>query len=327
MYRSNWLSFEEWKDQGMPILGTTSTEAVKLYDAALTQYVGWYDDPVMGGIAHTMAKLEQADPNFILGKAFTLSMKLFGFSENYFYNQDLKMEVDGSTHALAHTYLMQKRYGEGQNFMKDTCKLWTTANLLACHNYWHFALFHLSDDKADEAVYLLDNEILPRFRSTQTPISITNASSLLFRLFLMEPDKCPLSKDQMATTFNEIFSVSKQYLNRHILPFADIHYMMTCIGSGHTVEAADLVETFKTSPYATTHPEMLPILVDFMSSMLYYHEGNFTKATDMLLSIKNSLHLIGGSVAQQDIFNQMLIASATKSSNPSHHKISQDHQL
>lgn len=37
MYRSNWLSFEEWKDQGMPILGTTSTEAVKLYDAALTQ--------------------------------------------------------------------------------------------------------------------------------------------------------------------------------------------------------------------------------------------------------------------------------------------------
>ncbi|KAI2796188.1 Tetratricopeptide repeat protein 38 [Blomia tropicalis] len=292
MYRSNWLSFEEWKDQGMPILGTTSTEAVKLYDAALTQYVGWYDDPVMGGIAHTMAKLEQADPNFILGKAFTLSMKLFGFSENYFYNQDLKMEVDGlkrkceenkdkitvreykhaqaaiqmsqsnwlgaasiweeildeyptdlhalkmafymyqyngqrkkqfnavervypffqrnnivnaaytdglyafvleetgnyseaekyakmglmkngydgwATHALAHTYLMQKRYGEGQNFMKDTCKLWTTANLLACHNYWHFALFHQSDDKADEAVYLLDNEILPRFRSTQTP--------------------------------------------------------------------------------------------------------------------------------------------------------------
>lgn len=31
----------------------------------------------------------------VLGKAFTLSMKLFGFSENYFYNQDLKMEVDG----------------------------------------------------------------------------------------------------------------------------------------------------------------------------------------------------------------------------------------
>ena len=37
MYRSNWFGFDEWKGQGLPISSTASSEAVKLYDAAVTQ--------------------------------------------------------------------------------------------------------------------------------------------------------------------------------------------------------------------------------------------------------------------------------------------------
>lgn len=35
-----------------------------MYDAALTQFIGFYDDPNLGGLSKTVEKMLQADPNF-----------------------------------------------------------------------------------------------------------------------------------------------------------------------------------------------------------------------------------------------------------------------
>lgn len=45
-------------------LSTASNEAAKLYDAAISQYVDWYDDKQLDGLESTLKKLLEADPQF-----------------------------------------------------------------------------------------------------------------------------------------------------------------------------------------------------------------------------------------------------------------------
>jgi len=56
-------------------LSTTNNETCKLYDASLTQYTGWYDDPSMGGLELCLTKLIESDPHFGTEKA----LLQFGF--------------------------------------------------------------------------------------------------------------------------------------------------------------------------------------------------------------------------------------------------------
>ena len=45
-------------------MGTTSNEAAKLYDAAITQLISWQDESQLGGLVGTLNKLIEVDPNF-----------------------------------------------------------------------------------------------------------------------------------------------------------------------------------------------------------------------------------------------------------------------
>lgn len=45
-------------------LSTPSNEAAKLYDAAVSQFVGWYDDKQLDGFEATLKKMLEADPQF-----------------------------------------------------------------------------------------------------------------------------------------------------------------------------------------------------------------------------------------------------------------------
>ena len=238
-------------------------------------------------------------------------------AEGYARSGLIKNPRDGwTTHAMAHVFERQGRWSDGLNFMSDNSKLWTTSNLLACHNYWHFSLFHLANDNVDEAIYLLDNEILPRMRSWQSTFSICDASSLLYRLSLKVPPA--LEKNSLDVRFNAVYSVTQQYLNRHILPFNDVHFMMACLGSGHQKEAADLLATLSSSPYAEAHPQTSSFTGQLMLAMSLAAEGKFARASDVLLSIGDSIQKIGGSDAQRDVFHQLLLSSLSQSNESSH---------
>jgi hypothetical protein len=60
---TNWRDLQAWSDAGLQ-LSTTSNEAAKLYDAIVTQYVAWYDEPSVGGIEKCIEKIQQEDENF-----------------------------------------------------------------------------------------------------------------------------------------------------------------------------------------------------------------------------------------------------------------------
>lgn len=50
-------------DSGMK-LSTASNEAAKMYDAVISQFVGWYDCKELDGLGNTLEKMITADPEF-----------------------------------------------------------------------------------------------------------------------------------------------------------------------------------------------------------------------------------------------------------------------
>jgi len=75
-------------------LSTNNNYAAKLYDAALTQYVGWYDDNTMDGLTGTLNQMVKEDPTFgkllsfnspcsnflfaVSGRALNIGLQLLG---------------------------------------------------------------------------------------------------------------------------------------------------------------------------------------------------------------------------------------------------------
>src|SRR5699024_9787215 len=74
----------------------------------------------------------------------------------------LSLEVnlwDGwATHTMAHICEMSGRFEEGLQFMASRSSLWTKANHLGCHNYWHQSLFNVATGDFNGAIDIFDNE-------------------------------------------------------------------------------------------------------------------------------------------------------------------------
>ena len=74
---TNFRDCKAWLDEKLP-MNTTSNEASRLYDAALTQLVGFYDDPKLDGLLGSLESMVNEDPDFILGLCLKYGFTLFG---------------------------------------------------------------------------------------------------------------------------------------------------------------------------------------------------------------------------------------------------------
>ncbi|XP_026887477.2 tetratricopeptide repeat protein 38 isoform X4 [Electrophorus electricus] len=401
---------QAWRAEGLG-LSTTSNEACKLYDATLTQYVTWRNDETLGGIERCMAKLQTADPNFVMGHVISTGLQLvgtgssvlrdeklanavrrlmkladaqeltsrerqhvqavelfsrgalpqaasvwedilvehptdmlalklshdalfylgeqtqmrdsvarvlphwrphmplysylkgmysFGLLETRFYDQAEKVAKEGlalnrqdgwSVHSLAHVYEMKAEVEMGLKFMSSTEKDWVVrqhvgakhthttfhgfvskhlarvvltcgvcfilkvCDMLACHNYWHWALCHIEKGEYEEALRIFDEQGCKDMHGTQRLLDS-------LRELAREPGE---NKElQLATTVG--------------LPMCQ--------------------------------------------ALVEYGQGNYSRTVELLKPLRYRFVALGGSDAQRDIFNQLLIHAAMKSEDKQHQRFS-----
>ena len=65
-----------FSSQGLSF-STPSNTAVKMLDALINQAIYHYNDEQLGGWAGTTEKVFKADPDFAMGKIFTLGLECF----------------------------------------------------------------------------------------------------------------------------------------------------------------------------------------------------------------------------------------------------------
>nr|XP_015847110.1 tetratricopeptide repeat protein 38-like [Peromyscus maniculatus bairdii] len=103
--------------------------------------------------------------------------------ETNFYDQALKLAKEAlsveptdawSVHTVAHVHEMRAEIKDGMEFMKNTEGHWKDSDMLACHNYWHWALYLIEKGDYEAALTIYDSHV-----STLTLFMVWCCSCLL----------------------------------------------------------------------------------------------------------------------------------------------------
>lgn len=203
-------------------------------------------------------------------------------------------------HAVAHVMEMQGRHEEGREWLDRPFGAWADRNPFKDHVWWHASLFTLEGGDDERVLDIYEHEV--RIDEAGFYLDVQNAASLLMRLTLLGVD--------VGGRWEELAELAEARTGDHVLPFTDLHFMMSLTGAGRHRAAARYLASLEAfsreeTPDAAAVTASLGLPV--AGALLAHAKGEYGKCADLLYPLRQSLAPLGGSHAQQDIFHQVLI--------------------
>lgn len=212
-------------------------------------------------------------------------------------------------HALGHVMLTEGRLAEGLEFMRDVSDTWVGLNsFMVTHNWWHVALFLIDLDRDDEALAIHDDHVWGvAMDYTQDQIG---AVSLLARLELAGID--------VGARWDDVAAHLLHRLDDHVLPFLDLQYLYGLARAGR--DEADVllgrIEAFAARAPDQTRAAWQQVCVPAAHGLLAHARGDFPRAIEALGTALPRMVEIGGSHAQRDLFDQVLLDARVRAGTP-----------
>ncbi|XP_068514522.1 tetratricopeptide repeat protein 38 isoform X2 [Anas acuta] len=180
------------------------------------------------------------------------------------------------------------------------------SDMLACHNYWHWALYFIEKGEYEAALTIYDNHIAPQCLSSGSMLDIVDNCSMLYRL--------RLEGVKLGDRWDNVLKITKKHTKDHILLFNDVHILMSSLGAKDHKTTDELLTTLQElakAPGEDHELSLAPSLgLPLCQAFMEFENGNCDKAVDLLYPIRYQLIQLGGSNAQRDVFNQLLIHAA-----------------
>ncbi|KAK7091233.1 hypothetical protein V1264_008945 [Littorina saxatilis] len=283
-------------------------------------YLG-FSSQIRDSIARVLPHYKPANPFY----GYILGMYSFGLEETNLYDKAEKMARKGleinpsdawSTHTMCHVMEMTGRQDEGITFLDKTVNDWEPCGMLACHNFWHWALYYIEKGDYQGALNILDSQVKLRAGKSGALLDMVDVCSLMFRL--------EMEGVNMGDRWEEVFEICRPHLDDHILVFNDVHLLLACLGAnkGDAVkQMMDSIENFIRNAKGDHHDVMEDVGKKMCEAFIAYNNGDFAIAVDLLNPLRYRIINIGGSHAQRDLFNLFLIQAAIKSPKALHHKL------
>ncbi|XP_051237099.1 tetratricopeptide repeat protein 38 [Dicentrarchus labrax] len=250
----------------------------------------------------------------------------FGLLETRFYDQAEKVAMEGlaltpddawSVHAVAHVYEMKAEVDKGLKFMEGREKDWQVSDVLASHNYWHWALYFIEKGQYESALQIYDCQVFRRCKNTGSMLDTVDACSMLCRLEM----EGVCVKDR----WRELLQITQPHTDDHVTLFNDLHFLMVSLGAKESGTSRRLLEGLqelaKEPGDNQQHQLAGTVGVPMCQAMMEYNQGSYDRAVELLHPLRYRMVDIGGSDAQRDVFNQLLIHAAMKSENKHHQKL------
>ncbi|XP_072256361.1 tetratricopeptide repeat protein 38 [Pyxicephalus adspersus] len=258
--------------------------------------------------------------------SYVRGMYSFGLLETHFYDQAFKVASEAlavqpkdawSVHSIAHVHEMKAEIKEGLAFLQKTEKNWNDSDMLACHNYWHWALYFIEKGEYEAALTLFDNHIAPCCISSGSMLDIVDNSSLLYRLQMEGVD--------VQDRWNKLVQITKKHTDDHLLVFNDLHFLMSSLGSKDVEMTNQLLKSLKELsklPGENNQRSLFGHLgLPLCQALVEFDKGSYDKVIELMYPIRYQIVDIGGSDAQRDLFSQVLIHAAMKSGSKSHQNL------
>lgn len=244
------------------------------------------------------------------GYGFVLGCHAFGLEESGDYAAaehagrravEINPQDAWAVHAVAHVLEMQDRTEEGIAWLDRYIPGLAGCNNFRFHTTWHRCLFYLEQGEAARVLELYDREV--RADSTPDYLDICNATSLLWRLEEEGID--------VGNRWAELAKQSAPRTGEHLLVFADAHFALALGAADPAAADAFLASA---SQNATATGTQARVMRDIGSALcdavVDYRRGAYGRVVDGLLPRRAALRTIGGSHAQRDLFEKMLILAA-----------------
>lgn len=324
----NYVAALEASVSGNPLSAAAIFESIledNPYDLlALTFLQGelfWAGDMVRSAKASDgLSKHWNAD---VTGYAAFLANRAFDLEETNHLDEAERIgreaiEIDASNvwaaHAVAHTLYMKNQATNGLNWLTQLNTNWQDANQMQFHLWWHHCLFLIEQNKNDEVLALYDSQV----RNLNHPLTIAspdlfldiqNCASLLWRL--------QTAGAAVGDRWQELAAVVKPRIADISSPFTSAHMALVLAATNDYVALAVLQATLSeyVADNQTELAKSVQAAIPVVSAVAHHYKKEHTQVVDTLLPHLKTLHLMGGSHAQQDVFYQLLFYSVKQTGN------------
>uniref|UniRef100_H2QLW5 Tetratricopeptide repeat protein 38 n=1 Tax=Pan troglodytes TaxID=9598 RepID=H2QLW5_PANTR len=229
----------------------------------------------------------------------------FGLMETNFYDRAEKLAKEAlsinptdawSVHTVAHIHEMKAEIKDGLEFMQHSETLWKDSDMLACHNYWHWALYLIEKREKD-------------------------FSSFCYALGLL-----PMSSGvSVGQRWQDVLPVARKHSRDHILLFNDAHFLMASLGAHDPQTTQELLTTLRDASESPgencQHLLAQDVGLPLCQALVEAEDGNPDRVLELLLPIRYRIVQLGGSNAQRDVFNQLLIHAALNCTSSVHKNV------
>ncbi|HEY4253755.1 MAG TPA: hypothetical protein VGM87_21280 [Roseomonas sp.] len=206
-----------------------------------------------------------------------------------------------AAHAVGHVMEGEGRAAEGIAWLAGVRAEPGDVGYFARHIVWHQALFHLHLGQRDAALALFDGAV--HQPGAEDVRDIANAVSLLWRLQAQGAAPGTRRWDMLA-------AACEARIGDHALGFAEAHYALCLALAGRAAALETLIGGMRRTAQAErgTQPRLLGDLgAGIAGGIAHAQAGDAAAALALLLPLRSELRRIGGSNAQRDLFDRLIL--------------------
>jgi tetratricopeptide (TPR) repeat protein len=283
------------------------------FDFFLGNPAGLRDRP-----AAAMRAWREGEPGF----SWLLGMEAFGLQECGEYaaaEQSGRMALAlqpqdaWAVHAVAHVMEMQGRDQEGAAFLAMREDDWAPAAILAVHNWWHLALFHLEGGQFDRVLGIYDRAVVHGIAKgeAQPAIDLVDASAMLWRLLLRGADT--------GRRFAQLSAAWQRAGGEGFYAISDLHAMMAHLGAGREEVAAQVLGAMRRAAAGEGTNARLTreVGLPLAEALWAFSRGEFARAAALIAPVRPRARDFGGSNAQRDVLSLTLLEAALRGKDSS----------
>ena len=210
-------------------------------------------------------------------------------------------------HALAHIHLGRGTIDQGLAFLNASSPSWSNLNsFMFTHNWWHVALFDIARGDVSNALRIYDEYcwgVQPDYSQDQI-----GAVSLLARLELAGMD--------VGDRWQQLRPFLETRLDDVVQPFLSLQYLYG-LAKAQSPAATSLLDLMKQQ---CSHPQVpadaalwQEVGLPLGQAMVAHAAGQHETAAELIVPVRQQIWRIGGSHAQRDLFEQILLDARLKS--------------
>jgi tetratricopeptide (TPR) repeat protein len=219
---------------------------------------------------------------------------------------DLKRKEPWAQHALAHVMLTRGRIDPGAAFLEGMQDTWSGLNsFMVTHIWWHLALFYLSQGRSARVLEIYDRHCWAVAKNySQDQIG---AVSLLARMELAGID--------VGGRWQDLADHLAARVHDTVLPFLTMQYVFGLARAGRS-EADELLGAVRRAAELAppfTRDVWQSVALPACEGLYAYAQGDYDAAWRQLGRALPRMAEAGGSHAQRDLFDQLLLSAAISS--------------